>query len=148
MTQQDIRWLEQFSKYRKILAQLYCSITSLIQQNDFPEDIDDLLQDGLRHRLKLTQEMSWKVMKEYVESQGCLMIKGPRTAICKAFEIGIIDDIYWEQMVIGDNSYLTEDNINISNMCNAILEYHYPLFSRFEKTMLSLSSDSKPNGIA
>lgn len=139
MTQQDIRWLQSFSKYRKALANLYQSITCLMQQKDFSEEVDMLLQDGLKHRLKLIYDLSWKVMKEYAEMQGHLYMRGPRTAICKALEIGIVDSIYWEQMVEDKNLCLPEINKNVFQICSIILEYHYVHFSLFEKKMLSLS---------
>ncbi len=37
-------------------------------------------------------ELVWKVVKDYLEEQGYIEIKSPRSALNKAFETGLIED--------------------------------------------------------
>ena len=45
--------------------------------------------------LKYTQELAWKVMKDYEEYQGYTDVQGSRDAIRKALQMGIIEDTAW-----------------------------------------------------
>ena len=61
MAQQDIRWVQRFSNYRKALNKLSEAVELL---RDRPiQDVQEaeLLQEGLIQRFEYTHELAWKV---------------------------------------------------------------------------------------
>lgn len=140
MTQQDIRWLQRFSNYRKALAKLRQAVELVPKQQELSEEIDELLKEGLIQRFEYTHELSWKVMKDYAEYQGYTDIHGSRDAIRKALEMGIIEDKQWMNTIIDRN--LTSHNYNdevSAEIYEEIVQTYYPLFCQLEKKMLSIS---------
>ena len=133
MTQQDIRWLQRFSNYRKALAKLRQAVELVSKQQDLSEEIDELLQEGLIQRFEYTHELSWKVMKDYAEYQGYTDIHGSRDAIRKALEMNTIND-----RNLTSHNY--DDDV-ATEIYEAIVQTYYPLFCRFEDKMLSLSDN-------
>lgn len=140
MTQQDIRWLQRFSNYRKALAKLRQAVELVPKQQELSEEIDELLQEGLIQRFEYTHELSWKVMKDYAEYQGYTDIHGSRDAIRKALEMGIIEDKQWMNTINDRNltSHNYDDDV-AAEIYQAIVQIYYPLFCQFEEKMLSLS---------
>lgn len=51
MAQQNIRWQQRFSNYRKALAKLAQAVNLLSEQVERDESVDELLQEGLIQRL-------------------------------------------------------------------------------------------------
>ena len=70
MVQQDIRWIQRFSNYRKALAKLSQAMAIMSEQLAFNDGVDELLQEGMIQRFEYTHELAWKVMKDYAEYQG------------------------------------------------------------------------------
>ena len=89
-SQQDIRWLQRFSNFRKALEKLRQAAEIIAKKQDFGEDVDELLKEGLIQRFEYTHELAWNVMKDYAEYQGYTDIRGSRDAIRKALAINII----------------------------------------------------------
>ncbi len=81
---QDIRWRQRFNNFRKSLALLETAI-----KVDRP---DQLQRAGIVKYFEMTFELSWKLMKDYLEDPGFLNIRSPREAVKKTFEIGLISD--------------------------------------------------------
>ncbi len=107
MNQNDIRWIQRLSNYRKTLSRLSQAI-SIITGNKQGEDVDALLKEGLIQRFEYTHELAWKVMKDFAEYQGYTDIRGSRDAFRKAFEMGIISDKRWMESIEDRN--LTSHN--------------------------------------
>ena len=80
MVQQDIRWIQRFSNYRKALAKLSQAMAIMSEQLAFNDGVDELLQEGMIQRFEYTHELAWKVMKDYAEYQGYTDIRGSRDA--------------------------------------------------------------------
>ncbi len=53
---------------------------------------DDIVIDANIQRFEFVYEMSWKLMKAYLEYNGNLEGSSPRNAIRESFKIGLIDD--------------------------------------------------------
>ena len=47
MEQQDIRWQQRFSNYRKALRKLAAAVEIVTEESHMGHDIDELLQEGL-----------------------------------------------------------------------------------------------------
>ena len=99
-----------------------------------------MLKEGLIQRFEYTHELVWKVMKDYAEYQGYTDIRGSRDAFCKAFEMGIITNKRWMNLIEDRNltSYNYDDE-TAEEILELIIKVYFPLFLEFEKTMLSIS---------
>ena len=143
MVQQDIRWIQRFSNYRKALAKLSQAMAIMSEQLAFNDGVDELLQEGMIQSFEYTNELAWKVMKDYAEYQGYTDIRGSRDAIRKALEMGLIDDKQWMETIEARN--LTShnyDNDVVSEIYENITNFYFPLFCRFEEKMQSLNTPS------
>jgi nucleotidyltransferase substrate binding protein (TIGR01987 family) len=52
----------------------------------------DIIIDGVIQRFEFTFELSWKLMKVFLEYTGITEIRSPRTTIREAFAYGLIED--------------------------------------------------------
>ena len=140
--EKDIRWLQRFDNYRKALFRLKQAVKIVsddIEEDEYDE-IDELLKEGLIQRFEYTHELVWKVMKDYAEYQGYTDIRGSRDAFRKVFEMGIITNKRWMNLIEDRN--LTSHNYDdetAEEILELIIKVYFPLFLEFEKTMLSIS---------
>jgi hypothetical protein len=70
MSEQDIRWLQRLSNYRRALAQLKKFIDK--------GALNELEQQGLIKAFEFTHELAWQVIKDCFEYQGDSTINGSR----------------------------------------------------------------------
>ena len=139
MVQQNIRWQQRFSNYRKALVKLNQAVVLLSEQIEREAVIDELLQEGLIQRFEYTHELAWKVMKDYAEYQGYTDIRGSRAAIRKALEMDLIDDKRWMDTIEDRNLTVHNyDNEIASEIYENIMNVYAPLFVAFEGKMQSL----------
>lgn len=80
----DIRWKQRFANFDKALGQLQKFIAK--------ENLNELEEQGLIQCFEYTYELAWNLLKDYLEFLGFQDVNGSRTAIMKAFNIGIIED--------------------------------------------------------
>lgn len=98
MENQDSRWKLRFEHYSKALKLLNNAVAM-----DF-EKMDDLQKEGFVQRFEFTHELSWKLMKDYLNYQGNFEINGSRDAIREAFKVGLIQDgEVWMEMIKSRN---------------------------------------------
>ena len=81
---EDIRWQQRFSNYQKALMRLSEAVDVLNSQDIVNVLELTLLKEGLIQRFEYTHELAWKVMKDYLEYQGYVDIRGSRDAIRKS----------------------------------------------------------------
>jgi nucleotidyltransferase substrate binding protein (TIGR01987 family) len=88
----DIRWKQRFRNFEKPLKHL---------RNTLEIENPDIAQRaGLIQFFELSFELSWKLIKDFLEEQGLIEIRFPRETIKKAFETGIISDGHlWMQLL-------------------------------------------------
>jgi nucleotidyltransferase substrate binding protein (TIGR01987 family) len=136
--EQDIRWKQRLANYSKALAKLTIAI-SVAAEQQADDKVDELLQEGLIQRFEYTHELAWNVMKDYLEYQGYTNIRGPRDAIRKALEEGLIDDARWMESILDRNltSHDYDDGV-VAEIYQKIGAVYYPLFCLFEEKMKSL----------
>ena len=135
---EDIRWQQRFSNYQKALARLTEAV-NVLNECDYVGSEQDLLKEGLIQRFEYTHELAWKVMKDYLEYQGYVDIRGSRDAIRKSLELDILSDRRWMATIEARN--LTSHNYDdetADNIYHEIMEIYYPLFIDFETKMLTL----------
>lgn len=91
---------------------------------------NDIIIDGVIQRFEFTFELSWKLMKIYLEYTGISDIRSPRGAIRKAFSNGLIEDgEFWIDMLIDRNktSHLY-DEAEARLIYEKITKYYNELF--------------------
>lgn len=143
MNQQDIRWQQRFSNYKKALIKLKQAVEIMSEKVEHSTEVDELLQEGLIQRFEYTHELAWKVMKDYAEYQGYTDIRGSRDAIRKALEIGLIADKRWMETIEDRN--LTSHNYNndvAAEIYENIMQTYYSLFCLFENKMQSIQAQT------
>lgn len=85
MENQDIRWKQRFENFIGALRQLK-NANELQKERKFTE----LELQGAVQAFEITQELSWKVMKDFLESQGETDLFGSKTVVREALNVGLI----------------------------------------------------------
>ena len=92
---------------------------------------------GVVQAFEVTQELSWKVMKDFLESQGKSDLFGSKTTIREAFNVGLIlNGEQWLKTVESRNrtSHIYDGN-EILKIIEVIFEDYLPIFIDFESKM-------------
>lgn len=90
------RLFEKLNDYKRATARL--NEATKIQIDD------DIVYDGVIQRFEFTFELSWKLMKMFLEYTGITEIKSPRATIREAFAYGLIEDgEQWIDMMVDRN---------------------------------------------
>ena len=90
----DIRWLQRFSNFRKALFKLEQAIVyinlkvvkvkdSIFQGEELSFVLDEIIKEGLIQRFEYTHELAWNVMTDYAEYQGNNTVGGSRDPLEK-----------------------------------------------------------------
>ncbi len=133
MSEQDIRWLQRLSNYRRALAQLKKFIDH--------GDLNELEQQGLIKAFEFTHELAWNVMKDYFHYQGNSNISGSRDATREAFQYNLLSDgETWMGMIKSRNqSAHTYNKETADEIADLILKHYFALFTEFERKMTELA---------
>lgn len=84
MYEEDVRWQQRFSNYKKALANL--------QRGLRQESFNELERQGLIKAFEICYELAWKTLQDLLHSRGYDDIAGPKPTIRKAFADGLIQD--------------------------------------------------------
>lgn len=88
----QIRFTQRFSNLKRAFFQLSKAVES-------SNDLSDLEKEGLIQRFEYTFELSWKTLKDYLETQE-VEAKFPREVVKQAFYYDIIKDgDLWMEML-------------------------------------------------
>ncbi|MGN2370196.1 nucleotidyltransferase substrate binding protein [Clostridium sp. ZBS14] len=79
----EIRWKQRFENFDKSYK--------LLKKYSNKPIITELERAGIIQFFEMTFELAWKVLKDYLESEG-YMVKSPRETVKQAFQIGLIDN--------------------------------------------------------
>ncbi|RYG74179.1 nucleotidyltransferase [Lentibacillus lipolyticus] len=112
------RLFEKLDDYKRAVSRLHEATTLQI--------IDDIVYDGVIQRFEFTFELSWKLMKEFLEYTGLTELRSPRGTIREAFAYGLIDDgDQWIDMMIDRNktSHLYDEEE--ARVVYEKIKYHY-----------------------
>ena len=132
---QDIRWIQRFSNYKKALLQLEAAVKISIERQ-----LSDLEKQGMIQGFEYTHELAWNTLKDYLEYQGNNSIKGSRDATREAFKIELISDgEAWMDMIKSRNkSSHTYNEETANDIVTAIINIYYPLFVELQTVMQNL----------
>ena len=133
-TQGDaVRWKQRFHNYKRALATLRRGLDT-----QKARELSELERGGLIQAFEFTQELSWKVLKDFIEySGGGEKIYGSRDAIRQAFNRGLIfDGETWMEMIRARNlSSHTYEEADSVRLARDITERFAPCFSALEATL-------------
>ena len=115
----EIRWKQRFENFDK-------SYKLLNKYSDKPITTE-LERAGIIQFFEMTFELAWKVLKDYLESEG-YTVKSPRETVKQAFQIGLIDNGHvWIDALSNRNlTTHTYDEELANKMTNEILSAYIP----------------------
>lgn len=132
MTTQDIRWIQRLQHFAKALDQLRKAVEK--------DTLNELEEQGLIQAFEYTYELSWNMLKDYLEDQGDINITGSRDAFRLAFKRELIEEgEIWMDMV--RSRTLTSHTYNeelAEKVADAIRQRYYPQFVMLQARMESL----------
>lgn len=124
-----IRWKQRFVNFEK-------SYKLLNQYIDKPIETE-LERAGIIQLFEVSFELSWKLMKDYLEAQE-LVVKSPRETIKQAFQIGLIDDGHvWIDALSDRNLTVhTYDEEMAKKMVKDIANVYFPELKKFYNKLM------------
>lgn len=128
MSNEDIRWKQRFQNFSKSMEHL---------ENALQIPSPDIVQKaGVIHFFEMSFELSWNMVKDYLEDQGFVDIKSPKAALKKAFEIGIIEKGHgWMDLLLDRNlTAHTYDEKKATEMKYLIQNKYFPLMKALQNS--------------
>ncbi len=123
--EEDIRWQQRFQNYEKAFLKL--------QKFNKQKVHNELERQGFIKCFEYTYELSWQLLKDYLQFQGIVGITGSRDAIREAFNKDIIiDGEQWMKMI--NDRILTVHTYNeetATEVENRIRKTYFNLFEAF-----------------
>ena len=115
----EIRWKQRFENFDKSYK--------LLKKYSNQEITTELERAGIIQFFEMTFELAWKVLKDYLESEG-YMVKSPRETVKQAFQIGLIDNGHiWIDALSNRNlATHTYDEELATKMTSEILNAYLP----------------------
>jgi nucleotidyltransferase substrate binding protein (TIGR01987 family) len=83
MEKKDIRWKQRFQNFDKAFKKLEEAVEK--------KNLNELERNGLIQRFEFTIDLSWKVLKDYLEEKGFSFKPSPKDTIREAQKAGFID---------------------------------------------------------
>lgn len=132
MENQDIRWKQRFENFENALRQLKNAKEIKIER-----DFSELELQGAVQAFEVTQELSWKVMKDFLEYQGKTDLFGSKTVVKEWFNVGLINDgeIWFEMIRCRNITSHIYDEFEILQILDIIFNKFINEFIEFELKM-------------
>ena len=133
--QPDVRWIQRYNNFLDALGQL----TQAVQTSN-ERALNDLEKQGLIQAFEFTHELSWNLLKDYIQELGGQNLIGSKDTTREAFQKGlIIRGDQWMEMIKSRN--LTSHTYNkkiAAEIIQNILNSYYPCFLELNQKMNSL----------
>ena len=125
----EIRWKQRFENFDKSYK--------LLKKYSNKPITTELEIAGIIQFFEMTFELAWKVLKDYLESEG-YMVKSPRETVKQAFQIGLIDNGHvWIDALANRNlTTHTYDEELANKMTNEILNAYLPELEKMYDKLL------------
>ena len=129
MENNDNRWKQRFQNFEKAMGHLEVALEI--------EDPDLLQKAGIIQFFEMSYELAWNVLKDYLEEQGFIEVNSPRSAIKKAFEVGLIENGHvWMNLLLDRNlTAHTYDEEKATEVEDLIHERYFPLLMQLYQTL-------------
>jgi nucleotidyltransferase substrate binding protein, HI0074 family len=131
----DIRWVQRLDSFSSALSSLRSAVGISNQRA-----LSELETQGLIQAFEFTHELSWKLLKDFLEDRGASGIYGSRDAVREAFNRGLIGDgEVWMRMIVSRNrSSHTYKRSTAEEIALLVRTQYFSEFEALEKTMTSL----------
>jgi nucleotidyltransferase substrate binding protein (TIGR01987 family) len=128
MSNEDIRWKQRFANFNKATNHLEKAL-------QIPNP-DIVQKAGIIHFFEMSFELAWNMIKDYLEEQGFVDIKSPRSALKKAFEINILENGHdWMDLLQDRNlTAHTYDEQKATDMEQLISSKYFPLLKALHQS--------------
>src|SRR5690606_1867878 len=128
MDEKDIRWKQRFQNYTKAL--------SYLEQGLQIPNPDIVQKAGIIQFFEMSFELAWKLVKDYLENQGFIDVKSPRSALKKAFEINMLENGHDWMNLLQDRNLTahTYDEEKATEMEQLIQANYFPLVKALHHT--------------
>lgn len=115
----EVRWKQRFENFDKSYKLLKKYSNQLIKT--------ELERAGIIQFFEMTFELAWKVLKDYLESEGYI-VKSPRETVKQAFQIGLIENghIWIDALANRNLTTHTYDEELAQKMIKEILDDYLP----------------------
>jgi nucleotidyltransferase substrate binding protein (TIGR01987 family) len=126
---QDIRWQQRFSNFRRALAKLEKAVELVAERQ-----LSELEMQGLIQSFEYTYELSWNVLKDYLQYQGNQELTGARDTFTEAFRVRLISNgKEWLRMLHSrTQTSHTYDEQTAILVAEAVVTIYYDLFKELE----------------
>ena len=144
MPNEDIRWIQRFSNYRKALARLADAV-ALAEERE----LSDLEQQGLIQGFEFTFDLAWKTLQDILRERNNPEINGgPNPIITYSHDNGYIQDYEaWKAMKksrdLTSHSYDEETAVDIAEK---IVNKYHGLFIQLETRLQLEKINQEKNG--
>lgn len=131
----DVRWRQRFENFDRAFILLQSPL-----KDKKLDEFSDLEQEGLIQRFEYTFELSWKMMKDYLDENGLVIDPiTPRTVIKEAFAAKIISDgQVWIDMMLHRNLLShTYDLKTFRTVLEAVIKNYLAAFDALHKWFLA-----------
>jgi nucleotidyltransferase substrate binding protein (TIGR01987 family) len=125
MSENDIRWIQRLSNFRKAFHQLDDAVTLKRSR-----ELSKLEKQGVIQAFEYTYELAWNTLRDYLQWQGQAQLTGSRDTIREAFSVGLIaNGELWMQMLLDRNrTSHTYNEETAEQILTAINERYHGLF--------------------
>jgi nucleotidyltransferase substrate binding protein (TIGR01987 family) len=132
MCAKDIRWHQRFQNYMKALRQM----GRFFQQ----DQLNELEEQGLIKAFEYTYELSWHVLRDYMQYQGNTQLHGSRDTFREAFNLGLISEgERWMQMLQDRNLTVhTYNQETAQKIVDNIRQSYFSMFLQLQNTLAFL----------
>lgn len=133
MEEKTERWRQHLATFDKALVRMDEVVTLWHSRK-----LSDLERDGMILRFEYTQELAWKLLKNYIENQGEAQMGGSRDTIRQAFRLGLIENSEpWFDMLESRNltSHVYDEETEMT-VIERIVDTYYPILSLLHAEML------------
>lgn len=133
MEEKTERWRQHLATFDKALVRMDEVVTLWHSRK-----LSDLERDGMIQRFEYTQELAWKLLKNYIENQGEAQMGGSRDTIRQAFRLGLIENSEpWFDMLESRNltSHVYDEATEMT-VIERIVDTYYPILSLLHAEML------------
>lgn len=126
------RWVQRFENYKKAFARLE---NLVLLSNE--KKISEVEQEALIKRFEYTQELSWKVIKDFYESLGEVNIQGSKDAFELAFQRGLVQNgAVLMQTIKSRNESSHTYNEDLANEVHCdVVEKYYAIFLELKNAL-------------
>lgn len=142
MPEQDVRWFQRFSNFRKAFSQLDEAVAL-----GRSRELSKLEKQGVIQSFEYTYELAWSLLRDFLRWQGNQSITGSRDAIREAFAAGLIEDgERWMQMLQDRNRTSHTYHDETAEEILASIDRHY--HSLLAVLQTRMTSEAHHHGLA